>query len=471
MSDRAGLRPGLVRALGVSASAAMVICNVVGQGVFLKARAMTCNVGSPQLVLAAWVVAGALALCGALTLSELAAMIPQSGGPYAYLRRAFGEPTAFAYGWMSFFLGAPLAAAALAAGAAIFLNLITGGALSDLDIPIALGAIKGHLAGTQTAALFMLAAVTVVNLAPVRTNGAIATAFAVVKVAMLAALAIFAFAIGHGTWSHFQASGASGSCVGIASAARNGAAGFGAAMLGALYAYQGWTSLTYVAGEVRNPGWTLPRALNASMLLIIVLYGSANAAYFYILSPVHIASMSPASSVGIEALGQVFGPAARGIATLLLLVSVIATLHVSILTNTRITYALASDGVFLPWLSKVSARTHVPSRAVLVTSGVAAVLILLGTFDTLSDFQIFSVWIFYGLTAACVFVLRRREPNVERPYKVFGYPVMPALFVAATIWLIYEAVVANPVRSFIGLGIIALALPVYALVRSRQLRA
>ncbi len=453
--------PGLSRSLGLIAAASLAICNVIGQGVFLKARAMTCNVGSPGIVETAWIVAGLLALCGALTFAELGAMLPHSGGPYAYLRAAFGAPTAFAYGWMMFFLGAPLAAAALAAGGAIFANLFMGGALARVALPYQLLGFHGNLGGTQIAALALLTVVAIVNLAPVKTNGAIATAFAIVKIAMVAGLAVGAFAFGAGSWSHFTLSGAAGACAGVGAAARGGAAGFGAAMLGALYAYQGWSSLSYVAGEVKNPAITLPRALIGSMLVIIVLYTAVNAAYFYVFTPGQVASVATSSSVGIEAVGAVFGPAARGIATSLLFLSVVATLHASILTNTRITYALASDGVFFPWLSAISSVTRIPARAVLIGSAVSAVLILIGTFDMLSDFQVFSVWIFYGLTGASVFVLRRTMADTQRPYRVLGYPILPAAFVAATIWLLFEAVTAAPVRSLIGLGIIGLALPTY----------
>jgi APA family basic amino acid/polyamine antiporter len=461
-------RSALIRGLGLWAAAALVVCNIVGQGIFLKARAMTCNVGSPWLVMAAWVLAGVLSLCGALTLAELGAMMPESGGPYSFLRRAFSPQIGFAYGWMMLFLGSPLSAAALAAGSAIFLNLFTGGALDAVRVPYAILSFHGSVAGSQLAALGMLAAVALVNLAPVRTNGAIATALAGVKILMLVVLTIGAFVVGSGSLSHYAMSGSAGLCTGIAATARGGAAGFGAAMIGALYAYQGWSSLTYVAGEVKEPSRTLPLALAASMLLIIALYVSANAAYFYVLTPLQIASTSPTSSVGLEVLGQVFGAPARGVATALLFVSVIATLHVTILTNSRITFALADDDQLVPWLARVSAHAHVPSRAVIVGALVAGILVVLGTFDVLSDFEIFSVWVFYGLVGLSLFVLRRKEPDAVRPYRITGYPVIPAAFLAATVWLLFEAVVAAPARSLLGLGIIALSLPVYRVLRARK---
>jgi APA family basic amino acid/polyamine antiporter len=460
----------LIRGLGLWAAAALGVCDIVGQGVFLKARAMTCNVGAPWLVMTAWVLAGLLALCGALTLAELGAMMPESGGPYAFLRRAFSPQIGFAYGWMMLFLGAPLSAAALAAGGAIFLNLQTGGALSAIRLPFALGSAHGNLAGTQLVALALIAAIAVINLAPVRTNGAIATALAGVKILMLVLLTIGAFMLGSGSFNHFAMNGSAGLCAGIAASARGGAAGFGAAMIGALYAYQGWSSLTYVAGEVKEPSRTLPLALVATMLVVIALYVAANAAYFYVLTPFQIASTSPASSVGLEVLGHVFGAPARGLGTALLFVSVLATLHVTILTNSRITFALADDDNLVPWLAQVSSRARVPSRAVILAAAMAAILVVLGTFDVLSDFEIFSVWIFYGLVGLSLFVLRRKEPDAPRPYRIAGYPWIPAAFLAATAWLLFEAVIDAPARSLLGLGIIALSLPVYRLLKARKTR-
>ncbi|MBC5805731.1 MAG: hypothetical protein DLM53_08235 [Candidatus Eremiobacter antarcticus] len=222
-----------------------------------------------------------------------------------------------------------------------------------------------------------------------------------------------------------------------------------------------------MTGEVKEPGRTLPRALIWSMLLIIVLYASANVAYFYVLSPAAVASVSPSSSVGLEVLGRVFGARAEGVATALLLLSIVATLHVTILTNSRITYALAKDGVFFPWLAGLSRGTSVPARAIVVGSLLAAILILLANFDVLSDLQIFSVWIFYALTGGAVFLLRRNEPDASRPYRTLGYPVVPLVFVAAAVWLLVEAFVGAPVRSLIGLAIIIAALPVYSLFQRR----
>jgi APA family basic amino acid/polyamine antiporter len=413
MAEAPSVRSGLVRALGLTAAASLVICNVIGQGIFLKARAMTCNVGSPELVVGAWIAAGILALCGALTFAELGAMTPESGGPYAYLRRAFGQPLAFSYGWMVFFLYAPLTCAALAAGSAIFINLLSGGSLDAIALHATLANIHLTITGAECAAILVIAVVAGINCAPVHVNGTIATFLSVLKISIVVGLTVAAFAIGHGDWHQFASSGLTGACAGIAAAARGGATGFAAAMIGALYAYNGWASLTYVAGEVKDPGRTIPTALIASMTLIIVLYAAVNVAYFYILSPSAIANLSPTSSVGVEVVGSLFGPTTRGIAAALLVLSVLATLHVSILTFARISYAFSSDGIFLPWLSSISEGARVPVRSVIALSVLAAALVMTGSFDSLSDLQIFTSWVFYGLTGLSVFFLRRQEPDIR----------------------------------------------------------
>ncbi|HXW52333.1 MAG TPA: amino acid permease [Candidatus Acidoferrales bacterium] len=457
---------GLVRALGFWATASLLVCNVVGQGIFLKARAITCDVGSPMTVLAVWVLAGLLALCGALTLSELAAMMPESGGPFVYLRRALGRPLAFAYGWMMFFLGAPLAAGALAAGGAIFLNLLSGGALERIRLPLGIAHVS--LSGTVLVSLLMILAIALVNLAKVYTNGLIATVLAVVKISMLVLLTGGAFLLGNGSFAHLTMSGAGGSCAGIAAATRGGTLGFAAAIVSALYAYNGWLTPTLMAGEVKAPGRNLPLALGAGMLAIIVLYTAANAAYFYVLSPLGVANTSATSSVGLEVLGHVFGPQAQGVATALIFISVLATLHVTILSTSRISYAVAEDTSALAWLARVSPSSHVPARSVVTGSVLAALFVLVGSFDTLSDFEVFSVWIFYLLSAISLFVLRRREPDAQRPYRVLGYPLIPIVFVASAAWLLLQAGFGAPARSLIGLAIIALAFPVFALLHRRE---
>jgi APA family basic amino acid/polyamine antiporter len=251
-----------------------------------------------------------------------------------------------------------------------------------------------------------------------------------------------------------------GTCDGVA-VTGGGFSGFAAAMLGALWAYDGWNNISYMAGEVKRPERNLPLALIASMLIVMALYVLVNVSYYYVLTPTQIASVSPKSSVAAEATMRVLGPLAVSLIAAIMMLSSWGSLQTSILGTARIPFAMARDALFFKSLSRVSVKSRVPVISLIVQGVWAAVLALSGTFDQLTDFAIFAFWLFYGMVAAAVFVFRRREPDAERPYRTWGYPVVPALFVLVTIYLILFTIKNAPVQSFIGLLIIALGLPVY----------
>ncbi len=458
----------VLRTLGFTATCAIIVANMVGQGVFLKARVMLCNVEWPLTMLAAWVVAGLLALCGSLTLAELSAALPESGGIYAFLRRAYGRAVAFAYGWTSLFIGGPASSAALAAGAAIFFNVLSGGALDRLP-SLELYGPRFSVTGLQSAAIVLIAVVTAINCAPALVNGRIATVFAVLKIAMLVAITVAGFAAGHGSAAMFTADAAAGSCSGVAPAARFGVAGFAAALIGALYAYQGWQSVTLVAGEIRNPGRTFPLALSVAVGVVITGYVLSNTAFVYVLGPLAIANLAPGVSVGIRVVETLLGPVWRSVAAALLFASVAATLHVTILTVSRVSYAFGEDMPALGALARLSPRARVPVNALLANGVIAAVLVLSGSFDTLSDYLVFNSWIFFVATAGALFVLRRREPQLVRPYRISGYPFVPAVVIVAGGWLLVQTFVSSPRDSLIGLAIVAASFPVYV-AQQRWLR-
>jgi len=461
----------VLRSFGFAATSAIVVCNMVGQGVFLKARVMTCNVGSPGVMIGAWIAAGVLVLCGALTFAELGAALPQSGGMYAFLRRAYGNAVGFAYGWGSLFVSAPAATAGLAAGTAIFFNLASGHLLERSTWSAnVLGAVW-TVTGLQLGAALMIAAVTAVNLAPALVNGRIAGGFAVLKLGMLVAITFVAFALGHGTFANYAQNIAGATCTGVSAATRAGIAGFAAALVGALYAYQGWQSSSLVAGEVRDPGRIFPRSLTLSVVIVMLAYVVANVSFVYVLGPSAIASLPPGSSVGVSVVEAIFGPVWRTVAAALLFASVAATLHVTILTVARVPYAMASDGLGFGFLARLSPRARVPVNALLVNAMLAIALVLIGTFDTLSDYVVFNAWVFSATTGAAIFVLRRREPALERPFRTPGYPLVPAIFVLVAIWLLTQTLISGPRNSLTGLAIIALSFPYYYWRRWRLDRA
>src|SRR5918912_1400415 len=304
--------PTLVRGLGLTAATSVNIANMIGTGVFLKTRVMTCNVGTPGRVIAVWVVAGLLSLAGALTYAELCAMMPRAGGEYVFIREAYGRRWGFLFGWTQFFIARTGSQAVLAVG---------------------VGAV------------------------------------------------LFA----RGDWAHFALADAGGSCAGVSAAARGGFAGFGAAMLGALWAYDGWNNVAPLAGEVRDPQRNLPRAFFLGMIVVGALYVFVNLAYFYVLTPTEIASVSPASSVATEVAGRFLGASAVMLIAVALMISSFGALHTSVLASARFPYAMARDRLFFKSLSHISPRTHVPVRALIAQGLWAGVLALSASYDTLTD--------------------------------------------------------------------------------------
>jgi APA family basic amino acid/polyamine antiporter len=452
---------GLVRGLGLWGAIAINVANMIGTGVFLKTRVMTCNVGSPLLVLAAWLAAGLLTLAGTFAYAEVAAMMPESGGEYIFLRRAYGRVTGFLYGWTTFAIYKSGSQAALAVGFGIFLNVALGGALDGNALA---GSVFGHAVQLPWLAVVALGAIWTVagiNCCSITSGGRTAIAFTVAKVALLAALAIGAFSFQNGHWGNFLLPAAGASCEGVEASARGGLAGFGAAMLGALWAFDGWANVAPLAGEIKDPARDLPRSFFGGMLVVAALYLAVNLAYFYVLPPVEVGSIAPTSSVATEVLRRFVGPAAVTIAAMALMFSAFGSLHASVLSGARVPFAMAREGLFFRALGKVSQRSHVPARAVVAQAAWASLLALSGSYDTLTDAAIFAVWLFYGLTAGSLFVFRRTMPDAQRPYRALGYPWVPAAFAVATSCLILNTFVATPRLALAGVGIMLAGLPFY----------
>jgi len=444
------LNQALIRGLGLVPATAIVVGGVIGTGVFLKARVMTCNVGTPGMVIAAWVVAGLLSLTGALTYAELAAMMPRAGGEYVFIRDAYGRVWGFLYGWTRFFVASTGGFAGLAAGFAIFLNIASGGALA-----------AQHSLVLPAVAAAAIVVVTLINCAAVRVGGRIAAVMAALKVTLVLGIGLGTFALADGDWGHYAMSAAGGACDGVPASARGGVAGFGAAMLGALWAYNGWNEVTFVAGEVKNPGRNLPIAIIGGILILASLYVLANVSYFYVLAPSAVASVTVSSAVATKAVMTFLGNGAAGIMAAALAMSVFGSLQVTTLSSARIPYAMAEDRLFFPALSRLSARTHVPVRALVAQAVWGIVLVFSGSYDTLTDYAIFAVLIFVALATASVFVFRRTMPDADRAYRTIGYPVVPILFLLVAGWIIANTLMATPGRAFAGIGLMVAGLPFY----------
>jgi len=435
----------LVRSFTVVPATAVIIANIIGTGIFVKTRVMTANVGSAEMVLVVWVLAGLLSLAGAMVYAELSTMMPRAGGAFHFIGAAYGRRWAFLYGWTRMLVGGA-GGAAVAILFVVFLNDLLGGSLS----PIALKVLP---------VVVILMAV-LLNFASGSANGAIATALTVGKIVLVLSIAIGAFVFGDGSWMHFDGSAADVAVEGVNESARGGITGFGAAMLGALWGYNGWNLIVGIGGEVKDPSRTLPRALIGGTVLVIVLYVLINVAYFYVLSPSEIAGIPASSSVAFEVAARFMGAGVAAVMSAGLMFSAYGTLHAGVLVGPRLPYALAERGLLPKWLMHLSSK-GVPTNAVLAMGLWAIILSLSGTFDILTDIYIFVLWVFYGMTAVGLFVLRRTRPDVDRPYRVWGYPVVPGLFVLVTVYLLINTIVATPWRAVWGIVFIVSGLPVY----------
>lgn len=432
---------------------------------------MACHVDTPVTALLVWVATGLLALAGALTYAELSAMMPRSGGEYVFIREAYGRLWGFLYGWARFFIGTAGSQAALAAGFAIFLNTTAGGTLSGWSqtLPLPGGGVL-EVDAIEAVAISAIVLVTLINCAAVTFGGRVGVVFTVLKLVLVVGVGLAAFLLADGSWLHFTMSSGAGTCVDVDAAARGGAAGFGAAMMAALWAYNGWNEVTYVAGEVRNPSRTLPFALIGGVLILMTVYVFVNAGYAYVLSPVEMASVSPDAAVASVVMARVIGPGAAGLMAAILAVSVFSALHMVTLVGARVPYAMAEDGLFFRRLAAVHPRTRVPVRALVVQGLWASILVLSGSFDMLTTYSIFAALIFVGLATAAVFVLRRTRPDAERPYRTWGYPVVPAVVLLVTLWLIVNTLMTMPYESFAGLALLALGLPAYWIFTRKRSR-
>lgn len=480
MDSKATENYNLIRGLGLIAAISVIVGNVIGTGVFLKARVMTCNVGTPGWVIAAWIAAGLLSLAGALTYAELTAMKPVAGGEYVFLRDTYGRLSSFLYGWMQIFIARPGSQAAAGMAFAIGLNDFLGKKLEQTLFTLPLGSSSFDVTLIQVVALMVIVIFTTLNCASVTIGGQIATVLTGVKIALIVFVGIGAFIWVTGDFGHFSLANVGGACEGVADAVHVGApgytflGGFGAAMLGALWGYDGWNNLTFVGGEVKDPNRNIPLAIIGSTALIIVLYVLVHVGYFYVLDPTTVASVSTSSSVAKTVVSMFFGGDVASIAvgaavaffTVGLMLSSLGTLHTSLLAGARVPYAMAKDGTMFRAFGRVSIN-HVPVNSVILMGVLASILALTGSFDTLTDYVVFGSWIFYALVTSSIFIYRRRYPELVRPYRAWGYPVIPVVFLLVAGWLLINTMMTAPKQSFIGIGLIILGLPVYYYLTSK----
>jgi len=428
----------LRRSLGFTDLFLITMGTVIGSGIYVvPSVVLRQTAGQTSLAMLVWAIAGVLSLLGALTYAELGAMKPEAGGLYAYLRDAFGPVPAFMYGWASFVV---IASGSIAALAVAFANYLKP--LLPFDVP-------GPLISILT-----IAVVAIINVRGTRGSSSVQNWTTGAKVGALLILSLLLIARGQGSTNPAE------TITELPNASL--AAGIGAAMIGVLWAYEGWQYVTFSAGEARDPQRTFPRAISLATLALIVLYLLANLGYVRALGPVGAAN---SQRVAADAIQTVVGPVASAIVSGLILVSIFSALNGLVLTTPRMFFAMARDGLFFQRLAVVHPKFGTPALAIIVLTAWGAVLAASGTFEQLLTYAVFSGWIFYGLGALAVFAFRRAEPNVERPFRVPGYPVTPLLFVAASAALVVNTITTQPGRASVGLAFVALGAPVFFIWR------
>lgn len=463
-------KSSLLRALTLSDAVAMVIGSVIGTGVFLKTALMAQQLGSPVLVLLAWLAAGVLSLAGALAYSELGAMFPQPGGEYVYLGKAYGDAPAFLYGWMQFAVAGAGGMAAISVGFAIFLSALVpmGSAWVERTFHLFGQQVHWQFGMPQVVAVTAIVVLSAINCVGVVAGGRLQAVLTAAKLLGIAIIVVGVFFFAQGaSWSHLTASGGTGSVGGVQA--------FGAAMMAALWAYNGWYLLPVVAGEVREPQRNLPRGLIFGMLAVMATYLLANLAYFYALPMNEVVTANStahpdALPVAAKAAQAFLGPTGTAFISIAFVVSTLGALNGCIMGQARIPFAMARDGLFIRRVGTVSVKRFAPVWAIIAQSSWGCVLALSGTFDQITTYTMFALWVFFGVTVSAVFVLRKKMPDVERPYKTLGYPFVPILFILVAAWLVINTILTNPVESAIGLILITLGLPVYAYFKRKQTR-
>jgi len=419
----------------------VLVGSTIGSGIFRTPASVAARVDDVPLFLLAWAIGGVVAVCGALTYSELAAMFPRSGGIYVFIREAFGPLPAFLFGWAELLIIRPGAYGAIGITASAYTLRTVG--LDPSALPWGIPVRADQLLG----AVFIIV-VAAVNYYGIRRGAALQNLSTAFKVAALVALVLVGFGLGEGA----------GLGPMLAQRADVGLSPFLLAMVSILWAYDGWADLAFVGGEVKDPQRTLPRALFIGTAVVVVLYLSANLVYLYLIP---IQSMKQAELVAADVARLLIGPAGIVAISAAVAVSTFGTLNGSMMTSPRIFYAMAYDGLFPRAIARVDPRTGAPTGAVLLAAVLGVIFVLIRTFTELADQFVIGIWPFYALAVAAVFVLRRSRPDLPRPYRTWGYPTVPLLFLGASLFLLGNYLVSQPVAFAVDIGVILTGLPVY----------
>ena len=447
--------PTLERAIGPGAATLLVIGGIIGSGIFLNTGRMAAAMPSPVLLLLAWTIGCLFAIAGALTYAELGTMYPRAGGVYVFLHEAFGPLMGFLYGWTTLLVVLAGGIAAVAIGFSEYFSYFFPAFSSTTTVAaIPLGGFVWRIGANQLVAVASILALGFINYRGVRAGAGTNAVLTIAKMSGLALLPVFALV---GTtrqpaWTPV-----------VPAELASPIAAFGVALIAVLWAVEGYYFLTYAGAEIRDPARTIPRALTAGLLIVMAIYVVANLVYLYALP---MAELRSAPRVAERAATALVGPAGATTIALTVLVSTLGANAAVILGASRVMYAMASQGLFFKATAAVHPRFRSPHVAVIALTVWSSLLALSGTFEQLFTYVVFASVLFSMFGGLALFVLRRTRPDAERPYRAAGYPIVPALFIAGSLFLVVNTLRERPVESLAGLGLLALGLPMYWYWRS-----
>lgn len=466
----------LAQKIGFWSATSVIIGSIIGSGVFMKPASMAGQLGSPVWLTLVWVIAGLFSLFGALIYAELGAMMPETGGIYVYFRKMFGQFPAFLYGWSAFSVINTAAIAAIAFVCAqyadYFLHLPRFDTATEQAMTWHLPFI-GDLRplenfGVKTLAIFLVATLTWINYRSVKAGSSFQLFSTIIKIGVIAALVIGIFFFGNGSVENFFR----------AQQPKQGAAlisGIMAALTGAFFAYDGWINITFIAGEIKQPQRNIPRSLFLGVSACIIVYLLVNQAYLYVLP---VEKVATSSLVAADAIGIALGSTGEAIVAAMIVLCTLGAINGNIMATTRITYAMGKDKLFMPCTGREHSRYQTPGNALWLHAAWISVLIISGSFDMLADMMVFITWVAYGLGAVGIFMLRRKMPEAERPYKIWCHPVVTLLFIGFTtlflVITVYNDITnyihdRQPiVNSLLGILIVALGIPLYFYFRKKK---
>ena len=465
---------GLVKTFGLYTAFLLVAGSMIGSGVFKKVAPMTAELGSPWLVLAALLAAGLISLLGALTNAEVAGLIAEPGGQYAYFKKMYGKPFSFIYGWsmMSVVQTATAASVAYVFGESLNALLAPYGGLPRLGPEWESLTYGGGPflftpfanLGVKCVTIGLLLLLTTINYVGVKWGGLVLQILASSVIICIIAIILLCLSLGGGSVENLEVAAA----VPVEKQHGLGFIGaFFAAMMAAFWAYEGWNTVGFLGGEIKNPYKNIPRALTYGTLFVIALYMLVNFAYVFVFPAEKFVAIHNAENqiAAVEVVRSFLGTGGALFILVLIMMSTFNSTNTTIMGAPRIYYGMATDGLFFKGAAKVHPKFRTPSNALLIQGIWASVLVLSGSFDQLTDMLIFAAFIFYGAGAYGVFVLRRKLKDVPRPYKVFGYPFIPGLFVVFCAALVVISVVEKPREAGIGAMLILTGIPVYFYMR------